>query len=323
FMLADKNRRFDAPQNNLLFWLIPVIFLSAFVNNSFAYAVENLTAYLTSIFLPFLIIQNLVNTEKKQHIALLLMVVAALVMVNDGMAQKASNDGVGWSGAALSQGTRITYLGIFNDPNDLGMYLVMVLPLTFYFFYRANTLLKPLFMFSAGFILYGIYLTNSRGALLATMSQVGLWFFNRYGLKKSMIAGAFAAPVALVVMSMFREIDSEEASAEGRLEAWYEGFQLLFWKPVLGVGMGQFTDHHYLTAHNSFVLVFSELGLSGYYLWVGFLTFSALMLLLIWNKKIKGSLFEKASATEQSIARTLTYSMLGYLATAFFLSRSY
>ncbi|MFV1871984.1 MAG: O-antigen ligase family protein [Oleiphilus sp.] len=323
FMMADKKRRFDAPQNTLLFFLIPVILSAGIMNGIISTAIDSVVLFLTTILMPFLVVQNLINTQKKQQIVMLFLIFAAMVMVNDGMAQKASEAGVGWSGAMLSQGTRITYLGIFNDPNDLGMFLVMVMPLTLYFYQRVAFVLKIPMLASSAFILYGIYLTNSRGALLGAMSQVGLWFFNRYGLKKSMILGLVAAPAALVVMSMFRAIDSEEASAEGRLEAWYEGFQLLFWKPVVGVGMGQFAEHHYLTAHNSFVLVFSELGLSGYYLWVAFLTFSAYMLLVLWNKNVQGSIFEAAPQAEKDIARTFTYSLLGYLVTCFFLSRSY
>lgn len=323
FMLAEKKRRFDAPQNMLLFWLIPVIFLSGMINAGFWSTWAILELYLTSIFLPFLVVQNLINSEAKQKTVMIVLIISALVMVHDGMAQKASEIGVGWSGAMLSQGTRITYLGIFSDPNDVGMFLVMVLPLALFFFAKANTFSKLFFIIPPALIVYGVYLTNSRGALIGLMSQVGLWFFIRYGFVKSLIVGAIAAPLAFIAMSMFRAIDADEESAEGRLDAWYEGFQLFFWKPVLGVGMGRFTEYHHLTAHNSFVLVFTELGSSGYFLWIGFLTFSALMLLMLWRTDIKGNLVGQVAEFETSIAKALSFSLVGYLATAFFLSRSY
>jgi putative inorganic carbon (HCO3(-)) transporter len=124
-------------------------------------------------------------------------------------------------------------------------------------------------------------------------------------------------------MSQFRTIDAEEASAEGRLDAWYEGFQMLFHHPLFGVGMGQFTEHHHLTSHNSFVLVFSELGLVGYFLWVGFLTACGFMLLMLWKTGFKYSLVNKDNIQESQIALTLMYSMLGYFVTSFFLSRAF
>jgi putative inorganic carbon (HCO3(-)) transporter len=323
FMFTQKERRFDAPQNMLLMFLIPIILMSGIMNGWFMGGVNSVQTYLTAIFLPFLVIQNIINTPTKQRMLMLMLIACTMVMLNDGIAQKASGTGVGWSGAALSEKTRITYLGIFNDPNDLAMFFVMTLPFTFYFFYHIKSVLRFVFLILSGFLLQGIYLTNSRGALLGTMSQLALWFYLKYGLKKSILLGGLAGPVALIIMSKFRAIDSEEASAEGRLESWYEGFQLLFWKPVLGVGMGQFTEHHYLTAHNSFVLIFTELGLSGYFLWMGFLTMCGVMLLALWQKNFKGSLVGYCSAEDTAIARTLTYSMVGYLVTCFFLSRAY
>jgi O-antigen ligase len=38
-------------------------------------------------------------------------------------------------------------------------------------------------------------------------------------------------------------------------------------KPVMGVGGGQFTEHYYLTAHNSLLLALAELGPIGLLLW--------------------------------------------------------
>jgi putative inorganic carbon (HCO3(-)) transporter len=323
YMLMEKNRRFDAPQNVFLFLLVLVILMSGITNGWFGGGVDSASFYISTILLPFLVIQNAIDTQKKQRVVMLLLILCALIMVHQGMSQKASETGFGWSGAGLSQKTRITYLGTFNDPNDLGMLFVMVLPFTFYFFKRAKKYLKPLFLGSAGLILYGIYLTNSRGALLGAMSLLIFWFYLKYGLKKSLVIGALASPLAYLIMSMFRTIDSEESSAEGRLDAWYEGFQMFFYKPFFGVGMGLFTEHHRLTAHNSFVLVFSELGFSGYFLWIGFLTATGFMLLMMCKTNFKYSLVNKIDSQESQIAKTLAFSMLGYLVTSFFLSRAY
>lgn len=322
-MIAQKDRRFDAPQNIFLLLLMPVILISGALNGWVMGGVDSVIAFITSIYLPFLVIQNTINSVKKQQIVMLCLIFFVLVMVHNGMDQKASEAGVGWSGAMLSQGTRITYLGIFNDPNDLGMLFVMVVPFVFYFLARVSWLLKPLFLACAAMLFNGIYLTNSRGALLGTMSLLVLWFYLKYGVKKSLLVGCLALPIAAVLMGQFRTIDAEEESAEGRLDAWYEGFQMLRHHPLFGVGMGRFTDHHHLTSHNSFVLVFSELGLIGYFLWIGFLTACGFMLLMLWKTDFKLSLFNKNNIQESQIASTLMYSMLGYFATSFFLSRAY
>ena len=323
FVFFEKSRRFDAPQNLLLVFLLIIVVLSGVTNGWAGGGIASAEKLLTTMLLPFLLIQNVINTYKRQQIVLLLLIFSAIVMVSDGVAQKESLAGIGWSGAGLSQGTRITYLGIFNDPNDLAMFLAMILPCIVYIYQSAKGFFKSVFLAALGYISYGIYLTNSRGGLLAVMSMVGVWFYLKYGAVKSFVLGALAAPVAFFILSKFRTIDPNESSASGRLDAWYEGMQMFLSRPFFGVGMGQFTDYHHLTAHNSFVLVFSELGAVGYYLWVGFLVCCIVMLLSLWSEKFKLKLVKEIDSKERKLALFFTYTMIAYLVSCFFLSRAY
>jgi O-antigen ligase len=136
------------------------------------------------------------------------------------------------------------------------------------------------------------------------------------------------APLAYVAMTMFRTIDSDESSADGRIQAWYEGLQMFKYRPVFGIGKGQFAEHHSLTAHNSFVLIWAELGVLGYCLW--FLTISLTLTLLIKVFQLDKSKYEESKYEESKLmlndiflAKCLFLSFIGYLTTAFFLSRSY
>jgi O-antigen ligase len=56
-----------------------------------------------------------------------------------------------------------------------------------------------------------------------------------------------------------------------RLEAWHAGMQMFRSSPLWGVGKSHFTEHHGITAHNTFVLESAELGFVGLVLWVGIL----------------------------------------------------
>jgi hypothetical protein len=54
--------------------------------------------------------------------------------------------GVGWTGMGMIQDGRIQYVGIFNDPNDLALLFVMVLPMALYLSSRGGWFgLKRLF----------------------------------------------------------------------------------------------------------------------------------------------------------------------------------
>ena len=92
------------------------------------------------------------------------------------------------------------------------------------------------------------------------------------------VAAAIAVPV-LVAFTRLAEVDAEEASAQGRVDAWYEGIQLLTEHPVFGVGWGMFSDYNFgLTAHNSVVLAMAELGLVGYTFWLALVGLSGWMI---------------------------------------------
>jgi O-antigen ligase len=132
-----------------------------------------------------------------------------------------------------------------------------------------------------------------------------------------------------VVFSKFRAITTEEESAEGRLEAWYEGYEMLKSNPIFGVGYNQFLEYHFRTAHNSFVLAFSELGLIGIFAWCALLTTSIIVLLKISKKSYLPTDFKQddsryiAVQEEAQLAKMFIYIFIAFFGSAFFLSRTY
>jgi putative inorganic carbon (HCO3(-)) transporter len=152
------------------------------------------------------------------------------------------------------------WYGVFNDPNDLGMALLMFLP------YLLNKILekKWLYIFPVALILNGIYLTNSRGTIIALIVGLGSYFFLRKRSYKGILIAIFFAVLVLVFgPSRVAEMGTSDDSSAGRFDAWYEAFQLFIRQPFFGIGVGNFTDYHEITAHNSFVLVMAETGFFG------------------------------------------------------------
>jgi putative inorganic carbon (HCO3(-)) transporter len=127
---------------------------------------------------------------------------------------------------------------------------------------------------------------------------------------------------AVVVAANFaggRQLTGGDDSATGRVQAWSEGLQMLKAQPVLGVGYGQFVDHNALTAHNSFVLCFSETGLLGYFFWLGLLLASFICLRTMRALP----LVEPIDTDITQWAGILQLSLFAFLAAAFFLSRTF
>jgi hypothetical protein len=90
-------------------------------------------------------------------------------------------------------------------------------------------------------------------------------------------------------------------------------------QPILGVGYGQFLDHHTLTAHNSLVLCFAETGLVGCFFWVALLVVTMIELQRL--KDLPGD--DEFDETARRWAEGLELSLVGLLTAAFFLSRTF
>ncbi|MGB2788886.1 MAG: O-antigen ligase family protein, partial [Dokdonella sp.] len=155
---------------------------------------------------------------------------------------------------------------------------------------------------------------------------LGVWVWRRRGLVTAMLLGVGALAAIMALPSRMGDIDAGEASAAGRVDAWYSGFEMFFSNPLFGIGPGNFADNNAnLTAHNSFMLVLGETGFIGYTIWLAFVCYGFMMMLAILRHQP-----ELADATrqadwkvEQSIALTLLLCQTGFFTAAFFLSRSY
>lgn len=324
--LPRAGKSFEAPQHKLLPVLFFFMCFSVAVNGWAGGAVKVASEFGPTVVLFYLLATTMDKAERHETFMGALALFTVFLSAH-GIDQ--SMKGIGWSGAELSQGTRITYLGIFNDPNDLAAAFVIGLPMLAYRLHRAGGFLGRLFWFSAmGTTIYAIYLTNSRGGLLAAASQGFVFLWRRYGIWKA----GFAALPGLVVLAMLpsrlSEIDADEASAAGRVDSWYQGVLMLQSHPVFGVGKGNYVEHHPLTAHNSIVLVFAELGVTGYYVWLSFVALSFFMVLRIVRRPPGGPRAPAEAECPQwprvyTIAQTYWYAAIGFFVAAFFLSRSY
>lgn len=335
FWLVAQKKSFEAPQHRVLLGLLAAIFISVAITGWMMGAVLAVADFLPTMMLFYLIATSVDSIKRFKEMCLVLIGVCC-VMALHGVRQAASEDGVGWTGAKMIDG-RITYLGFLNDPNDLAMAFVMVLPLTLYLAAASRSfIVRCAYHGAAALILYGIYLCNSRGSLLAIAAMLFAYAVHRYGWVRSLVvAPMLALPLALLAPSRVSNMSADEESAAGRVDAWYEGFQMLRSHPIFGVGKGLFAEHHELTAHNSFVLAFAEIGVVGYFFWLSLIVLSALMLLQLLRPQgnhfppAAASVPGEADAAEQEwsnwekMARALTYAFVGTLVAAFFLSRTY
>ena len=297
--------------------------------------------------LVVILISNVADSIKRHHALLILIALSAVIMSVHGILQIAADDKIGWTGIkALSRSDSLEfpvwqarYIGIFQDPNDMGMLLACAIPILFYFVAVSNSFLIRLVLIAGILtVLQGIYVANSRGTIVAVIAPIALYFLIKKNMIRAIIPLAMAIPVATLVLPS-RFFISDDESSNDRIEAWYQGYLMFKSNPIIGVGKDNFTDHHFKTAHNSWVLAYAELGFLGFFFWMSMI-FSALyaMYYLMSRKNTviekkadleikidtqkeyeRLTLFEK----EKSLAATTFFSFIAVLASAFFLSRTY
>jgi len=237
---------------------------------------------------------------------------------------------------------RLRGLGVINDPNDFAQLIACVIPLMFIFWRRKKKLTNIIFVIlPVCVLLVGVFLTHSRGALLALMAMAVVATRRRIGTLPSLLlaGGLFIAAMALHFTGG-RDISA--SAGEDRTVLWGEGLQILKSHPLFGVGLGfmpEFTEEH-LTAHNSLVVCAAELGFFGLYFWTMFL-FSTVRAALVTASPAKVSegepivaeegLFPQASrkieefdkAEVNRMGRLLVLSLTGFLVAGWFLSRAF
>ncbi|HEY3282481.1 MAG TPA: O-antigen ligase family protein [Armatimonadota bacterium] len=209
--------------------------------------------------------------------------------------------------------------GIFEDPNGLSAALVCGLALALGRVRWNRRASSVMYLALSALLTWSILLTNSRGGLLALMVVVGGYFLMAFRRKTVAVAVAVVMLGGLLAFapSRMREFDSNEESANSRFWFWDNALQQLASHPLLGVGYGEFPDvNDGMTAHNSFVLCFAELGLVGYFCWMGCLYFC-------FRKAPR----EEGAPTEDEDDRRDLYSarlaLAAYLMACFWISRTY
>lgn len=237
---------------------------------------------------------------------------------------------------------RIQGLGEINDPNDLGQLIVCVIPLLFVFWRKGRMITNaPFVLLPVAILLFGVYLTHSRGALVALTVILLFAARRRIGtLPAAAMAGAMFIAAMALQFTGGRNISA--TAGEDRSNLWGEGMQILRAHPFFGVGYGDLWEHTegYLTAHNSVIVCAAELGLVGLFFWSLYLYPTIRDALVIGSpqKVNEGELivpevtpYPQSALTAEEIdkvdvnrmGRALSLSLIGFLAAGWFLSRAF
>jgi O-antigen ligase/polysaccharide polymerase Wzy-like membrane protein len=217
-----------------------------------------------------------------------------------------------------NQEFRVMNKGLFGDPNDLALTLIAILPFTVIRRRSGAYLSNVLFVWlPIAVILYGVYATKSRGGVLALAAVIGLLVRHRLGNYMSMVTTGVMVVALLGIGFVGSRSMEVDRSASGRIEMWSAGLQNLKQSPVWGVGYRNFDAVNERAAHSSYVECFAELGMVGYFLWLG------LLLLTLDDLRLIHASTNEEAADLRKWARATQVSLIGFLVGSIFLSRAY
>jgi O-antigen ligase len=355
------------PQSVAVIGLVLAIILSVLIGMHWAGGtIQVFLAFIPNAFAFFLVCLHCNSMKKLQAIVLMLLFVCLFVIghgcvdqrrgISAGGSPSSSEDANSaepelWSRnhpyvLAMSSGTgegiyRIRGLGEINDPNDFGQLIICTIPLMF-IFWRAKKIFwnLALVILPVSVLLYGAFLTHSRGALVALMAVAVVAARRRIGtLPALLIAGGLFVGAMALHFTGGRAVSVN--AGEDRTALWGESLQLLKAHPFFGVGFGNLTD--YLggqTSHNSVAVCAAELGMFGLFFWCLFLLPTVRDALVIASpaqvseaepvepeeellplsaRKIE--VIDRAEVNH--LGRLLVLSLTGFLVAGWFLSRSF
>ncbi len=289
---------FKAPQSPALLGLAFAAFLATLIGEHWLGGAVNVFIRFVSTILGFFLVCLNFDTRKRLRGLVIALFLVSLLVIGRGVLELESVSGIygppinpqtgsvdleQWNAAhpylfpmSNNEGQwfyRIRGLGMINDPNDFAQLLVCVIPLIF-IFWRPKKLPRNivLVIVPVAFLVFGIFLTHSRGALLALTAMAVVAGRRKVGtIPAAILAACFFLGAMALQFSGGRDISA--SAGEDRTALWGESMTALKTHPLFGVGfenLPAYTESHQ-TAHNSVIVCASELGLLGFYCWSIFL----------------------------------------------------
>ena len=212
----------------------------------------------------------------------------------------------------------------FGQPNGLGLFLAVMIPLAAYRYGRARTrIARALYAFAAGALIIGLAGTFSRGSWFAVLAGSGVFLLSR----DWRLAGRIwlVAVVCVVVLDLgsggaLRDTVLRTLGdwvLEQRLALMLAGVLMFLEHPIIGVGPGGFAENLdrfaaqvsqlwdiQPTPHNAYIQMAAETGVIGLVAFVAFLTVTLWALL----KEVRRSGRETGQRHRLDLRRALLWS---------------
>lgn len=231
-----------------------------------------------------MLVVALVDSTRRLHAMLLAVVTATIAVTGLALlhyhgvieilalrAVEQANIGAGEQGDATVM--RLCGIGVFNDPNDFSLLLIIGMVICGYAMSEGKgVIVRLLLLVPIGLFTYALLLTHSRGGLIAAVTALLAYLQVRFGLRNA-LPFALVLLSGLIAMAWGRQttfnLDNPEDTFQSRLELWNHALDIFRVSPAFGVGQGRIVEAIGFVVHNSFLQAFAEMGLAGGMIFIG------------------------------------------------------
>lgn len=258
-----------------------------------------------TFFMLIFILKNSIQLKRVLELLVILSVILAIQSILQ------ARFGIMVYGQKMAMEDRVAWVGAWDGPNVLCLLYVTAVAFSFGFLSKPyNVLWRIANLLFIGILMYGIYLTNSRGGYLGLIVVIGFFVWNgfirgkRFTIKLiACLIGIVAVAVALkLAPSRMSELSVQEESAHERSWLWESGLNIVRDSPVFGAGKGQFSVAQYTAAHNNFVQDMAEMGFPGLFVYI--------LLMYLSIKGLYSILRSKAASRQNILISNLAGSIL-------------
>ena len=300
-----------------LLFLVIAAFLSVLFASDRLVAWNRFTEYL-KVVLMFVVMINVVRTKKRLQALLILCLVASVFF-----SVAAIND---YRLGNLVVGERVRGVvgGMFQNPNDLALHLVTMVPIAAALFLSTRYIFaKLLYAATAVILVGGIVVTFSRGGFMGLAVTLAV-FFAKVTRGSKIVFGAVILVVALAFVVFApggygnRLSNLSDMSATNRQDDLKRSLYLTIRHPLFGIGMDNFMiySNQGLATHNAYTQVSAELGIFAAICYVLFMVVA----LKLTRGIQKQNESVKPKPWEYYFAIGIQASLIGYMVSSFFAS---
>lgn len=311
----------------LLFCLAGLVSVP-FAKESMAEAWASFSNIFIRAILIFLVIVNVVRTERRLRWLLLLALGSGVVMAAGALSDFAA-------GRLTIEGYRVEGRigGIFENPNEMALHLVTLLPIAAALAVGSRGFLKKAIYGAAAMLMVaGTVITYSRGGFLAMAAVffVLAWVLGRKNRFAVVVAALLLTVLLLIVapggygariLSIYDHRLDAFGSADARQQLLMSSIIVALRNPLFGVGMGNFVfvSPRSMEAHNAYTQVASEMGAAGFVVYALYILTPLRRMFAVARESFEA----RRTSRYYYLAVGLAASLVGYMVASFFGSFAY